>query len=54
MRNMSHNVTSFSDPGLDVYFQSAGAKVDGKATNHLNRVNLLSPNSTPFPDYNNS
>ncbi len=32
---MSHNVTGFSKPGLDVYFQSARANVDGKATNHL-------------------
>jgi len=32
---MSHSVTGFSEPGLDVYFQSARAKVDGKATNHL-------------------
>jgi hypothetical protein len=32
---MSHNVTGFSEPGLDVYFQSGRADVDGKATNHL-------------------
>jgi len=32
---MSHNVTGFSEPGLDVYFQSARAKVDGRATMHL-------------------
>ena len=32
---MSHNMSGFSEPGLDIYFQSARARVDGKATSHL-------------------
>jgi hypothetical protein len=29
------NIATFSEPGLDVYFQSARAHIDGKATTNL-------------------
>src|SRR6266571_4609223 len=32
---MPQNIAVFSEPGLDVYFQSARARVDGNATAHL-------------------
>src|SRR5215472_2157007 len=32
---MANHIADFSEPGLDVYFQSARARIDGKATTHL-------------------
>jgi phosphatidylserine/phosphatidylglycerophosphate/cardiolipin synthase-like enzyme len=35
VRDMPQNTAAFSEPGLDVYFQSARAHVDGNSTTHL-------------------